>query len=199
MLWFTPRLHAGDIVDGVFIVDSFGYALDDSGGRVYYLPDVLQFVYWTTGILAGAVCQPGACIRDIPRMLRYCRGYHSQQFVVLILMGNDIMGDHFADSELHDAMAILPGAVRAVFGGSSGIWGFCHSMLPAFIKAYDAKTRSVVQYCMGRNLSCITGAHLLQGIVIGDSSGHVSTHSLRQIAIFFVVLAKWATPGRARL
>jgi hypothetical protein len=46
-------------LDGVFLVDSFGYLVDANGKDVDYLPAMLQNVFLEKGLVFMAVCFPG--------------------------------------------------------------------------------------------------------------------------------------------
>ena len=59
--WFIrPRYHGHEAFTGIFLLDSFGVAKHDDGKRHWYVADVLQFVWWRTGLVCCAVEYDGA-------------------------------------------------------------------------------------------------------------------------------------------
>jgi len=201
----VPRYHRGikGSTTGVFLMDSFGYALDSSNEWYEYLPDALQHVYMVTGMKTCALVIPGCGMSAAFRFMSVLNsmGLTRLVFIVFMFMGNDVYKtkiDVTVRKQFLDAVMIAKTYaenVHLVFGGSCELWQYNRSYLD-----YDDRVNEVCRM-MKQHLETIKGNKIWAGIKVADKLGHVTKDSYETLAKGYVWVAIWAsalTP-RARL
>jgi len=191
---YTPP--TGRRVDGVFLIDSFGYVKDAKGKPYYYMPDALQYVYMRTGVYTAAVVYPGAGMVDAPAMIKYWQGVSTDmlKFAVFVFMGNDAYAERDSDKYVRNFMAYaldlkyVAAEVFVVYGGSGALWQYDEN----FKHWYDARVASTTR-TIRYELPCWTGAQIWRGLRIADRIGHASSVSYPILARGYVLITLVAT------
>ena len=209
--WFIrPRYHGHEAFTGVFLLDSFGVAKHDDGKRHWYVADVLQFVWWRTGLVCCAVEYDGAGYEGLMECARKVRDMASSmqssmmKFGVIISTGNDVYRrgcsspDHM--EKVVGGMYAVDAHMRrhcvsstlVVFGGASAIWKYDKQFGPSYAQSYEAAVAEVtLQLRLRYGIEVIRGTSLVV-VTTAIRIGHLHVLSLPAVANVYALWARIA-------
>jgi len=175
-------------MDGAFVIDSFFYfKAKNSGKKVEYLPELLDALFFSTGLRFMAVCSGGAALRR-PSDARAAtfeelleRVPQGLRCIIAVVCGNDFFASGWpcGKPQCEAAVNLLcvnmkrkAPMVFAIAGGSSETWGYVH-WSPDRKTGYDNDARWLASVFVNAGVPAVTGASELVGLQIADSIGHV--------------------------
>jgi hypothetical protein len=221
--WFVRPLHTSidRNVDGVFIVDSFGWTSDGKTRMRTYIPWALEHVYLNTGMLCVAcLCGEGYAGEGYTELLDAAVNFTNgslyegrvNMFCVIISMGKDVhklakdkprafkgIGIEAIANGMQNLNLYCQESITAnsliVYGGTHETWRYNEKFSEEFCSIYDEYVDAVV-----RKLR-LTGTEVVKEIHLGqlqtvDRIGHVHESSLEQVARMWVLWANMAA-GKA--
>ena len=180
------------------VVDSLSQMVDEHGDWDFYFEDFLKEHYLATGevfmaIYAGgsALKSPtysGSLYRDLLNFVPTC----GLEFLLIYCSGNDLYSRgetrRWDDDWLAEAIFLCEAAgplakhVMFGFGASSLAWKY-HETIGDFssCKRYDDNVAYLIEQLKDRGHRAFSGAKELQGVLLGDTIGHISTASRQQL------------------
>ena len=162
-----------------------------SGKKVMYLVELLDILFFKTGLRFMAVCSGGAALRKpsdakaatFDELLQ--RVPSGLLCVIAIICGNDFFASGWpcgapqceaAANLLSVNMKRKAKMVFAITGGSSDTWGY-HGWSSDRKKSYDEDACWLATVFSNAGVQSVTGASDLVGLQIADSIGHVTPAS----------------------
>ena len=211
---YWPSCYQGEAVSGAILVDSFCKLYDKAHHAVWYMNDLLTYLWLSTGQVVVAVCAAGASfgtkessitflymLQHLP--LHTIRG--RMQVLLPISMGNDYyQADRaYHPEEINALVDRYEAAVRGyaihnavVIGGNCDVWGYDRWMDRIRQDLYEHHRDMFIARFGYHGFTTYIGAEQLRKVSVVDRIGHLHVSSWQIVFRAYVV---WLGPARAKL
>ena len=154
--------------------------------HVYYMPEMLDYLWRETGLVFVAVCSGGAALskphgRGASYEQLLSKVPHGLDMIVAVICGNDLLASGLKVVEYCPEWEVAAAALCrglkekspnpfAVVGGSSTCWGYASWMTGLQQSLYDANASRLCAYFESLGVRRCTGADELRSLQISDLS-----------------------------
>ena len=191
-------LYGSKEVIGCIICDSLSQLVDEHGDWEFYLEDFLKKQYELTGEVYMAIYAGGSALKYPTKagsyyaeLLQYVPKC-GLDFLLIYCSGNDLYSwdqvRRWDDDWLTEADLLCETGkdfakhVMFGFGASSLAWKYNETIgIFSSCKRYDDSVAYLVEELKGKGHRAFSGAKQLEGVVLGDRIGHISTASRQQL------------------
>ena len=192
---------------GIILLDSFGMAGGYGYGQASYMRDVLQYLWWRTGLLYVALQKNGAGMAELHDSAEEAvEAFGIVSSALIISMGNDVFRP--ATRGVYDELIVTQTIRQAaalkkyvqqhlaprclfVYGGSSLTWSY--DATAPLGPIYDRYCRAIIGGLLRQGILTTSGRRVLGRLRVVDFIGHVHGEALNVVFEAYVLWARFVS------